>query len=414
MPLNPNIPLQARAPQMPSLLGMMQQAETFKKMRAGRKMRERDEAYRSGLAEMMQQPGMNLESASQGLMGQFPLRAQQTGLAAMGQRREAARTGREEDVYQRGVKEQLQQKMGLFANRYLQMDPQQKVEQFANLRRGMRDSQIPEPPGWGEKTEYDADVERDLQMASQMFGQPEQVRGPDYARKLQYEKKLQDIRSAAKPTEYQKAMMEQMGVRMEDVPEKRAIEKAKLGIKRAELGIKKKKVGFEEKELGFKEEKAVRAKKKDLQAHKAMKMKKASQITEINEFIRLADSLAANKSLSGVTGVGKVGKIIPGTPWADVNADLERLLSMGAIASMVKMKAESPTGSTGFGALSQKELKVIQDSFASLENTNQSPSKMRQELRRISNSMKNYLDQINKFETETTEEADLDPLGLGL
>jgi hypothetical protein len=128
----------------------------------------------------------------------------------------------------------------------------------------------------------------------------------------------------------------------------------------------------------------------------------------------LADSLAANKSLSGVTGVGKVGKIIPGTPWADVNADLERLLSMGAIASMVKMKAESPTGSTGFGALSQKELKVIQDSFASLENTNQSPSKMRQELRRISNSMKNYLDQINKFETETTEEADLDPLGLGL
>jgi len=173
----------------------------------------------------------------------------------------------------------------------------------------------------------------------------------------------------------------------------------KLGIERSKLGIAKRKLTISEKELDIKEQKAGREARKSIEAHKAMRLKKSEQILEIEAFADLAESIALNQNLKFVTGLGMLGKFVPGTPAADLDVDLNRLIGMGAIATMGKLKAESPTGSTGFGALSQKELQVIQDAFAGLTRK-QTPSKMRKELSRISQKMRAYVDNINRFEAE--------------
>ena len=56
------------------------------------------------------------------------------------------------------------------ATKYLEMAPEEKIENFTNLRNGMKRLGIPEPPAWQDKTEYDPDVEFDLKMATGASG----------------------------------------------------------------------------------------------------------------------------------------------------------------------------------------------------------------------------------------------------
>lgn len=173
----------------------------------------------------------------------------------------------------------------------------------------------------------------------------------------------------------------------------------KFGLDKKKFGLEKKKLAISEKELAMKEEKMGQAVRKNVEAHKAMKLKKSEQILELEAFADLAESIALDQNLKFVTGVGQLAAFVPGTAAADLDVDVDRLLSMGAIATMGKLKAESPTGSTGFGALSQKELSVIQNAFAGL-GKKQSPAKMRKELTRIAQKMRAYVDNINRFEAE--------------
>lgn len=63
-----------------------------------------------------------------------------------------------------------------------------------------------------------------------------------------------------------------------------------------------------------------------------------------------------------------------------VEADLKTLLSKMTLNVMGTLKMTSATGSTGFGALSQKELEVLQDALANIKAEDQTDEGMRQSL----------------------------------
>lgn len=90
-----------------------------------------------------------------------------------------------------------------------------------------------------------------------------------------------------------------------------------------------------------------------------------------------------SKASGSNTGIfGKALSFIPGTDQFDFRQNIETLMSRLAIDSMLELKAKSPTGSTGFGALSQKELEVMQKEIASLEQA-QSPAQFKANAMRV-------------------------------
>ena len=68
-------------------------------------------------------------------------------------------------------------------------------------------------------------------------------------------------------------------------------------------------------------------------------------------------------------GVRSLVPAIPGTEKANWDANLNKLLSQKVLDIMTSLKEASATGSTGFGQLSEKELKVLQDSSTALKRT---------------------------------------------
>ena len=150
---------------------------------------------------------------------------------------------------------------------------------------------------------------------------------------------------------------------------------------------------------------------RNLEKHKKLKLANSSEIAEIQAFADLASSIAGNEAISNITGIGVAhpvkGLAMPGSAGSNLRVDLDRLIAMGAIQTMAKLKRESPTGSTGFGALSQKELSVIQNAFAGLESKMQSPAKLKKELQRISDIMNKYMLNIRQFESQNTFQPDI-------
>jgi hypothetical protein len=74
---------------------------------------------------------------------------------------------------------------------------------------------------------------------------------------------------------------------------------------------------------------------------------------------------------------------VPGSQAADAKAALERLTSQLVIGLMSEMKSQSRTGATGFGALSEKELAVLQNAATKLSNQNMSERSAARELLRL-------------------------------
>lgn len=161
MPLDPNIPLSGQVARIPDILGMIAKGQQLKQGRNALALQQEGQDYRKTLGGLMQQyqgPG-SLTKIGQEISGQYPVR----GMNLM-------QLGQQQERQQRAIsKEELQEKRNIMANygqKYLALSPQQKVEQFPNLRKAMQTQGIPEPESWADKTEYDQDVEFDLNMAS--------------------------------------------------------------------------------------------------------------------------------------------------------------------------------------------------------------------------------------------------------
>lgn len=90
------------------------------------------------------------------------------------------------------------------------------------------------------------------------------------------------------------------------------------------------------------------------------------------------DSIKADSqdSWTGVAGLGETGFLgavqggIPGTPALGLRNDIKTVDAQQVLQAMTRLKELSPTGSTGFGALSAPELELLRSSVANINADN--------------------------------------------
>jgi|GEM_PF-4385073 len=155
------------------------------------------------------------------------------------------------------------------------------------------------------------------------------------------------------------------------------------------------KLTIDQEELRLKQEEAGRKADDALKKHNQFKLAKEGELSSLKEFAKSAKNLST-KNLGLNYGIGKYARIVPGSDAANVNAQINKLVSSGVIQVMAKMKAESPTGATGFGALSEREMDVLKNSFSILADRNISPKLAKEELENIHKIMNEYMGRIEK------------------
>jgi len=141
---------------------------------------------------------------------------------------------------------------------------------------------------------------------------------------------------------------------------------------------------------------------------------KKSQQQEKSQFVKdsALDTLNTIEEVEkGIGHFGLIGQLpsIPGTERATWEANVNKLLSGKIINLMTQMKEASRTGATGFGQLSEKELKVLQESSTALKR-GLSP----ESAQLILNDMKAKIKKITQEETsqDNLPVKDNDPLGI--
>ena len=153
--------------------------------------------------------------------------------------------------------------------------------------------------------------------------------------------------------------------------------------KKADLGIKGEELVLKKEEATQKAAKAEADKIEVAKKARAYALKNQAGLESIQTFLDKANKVKDNPNMKFVTGAGSVGSYVPGTGAADLQADIDFLVSSGAIETLGQLKSQSATGASGMGALSDAELVLLKNSFSSLGNKNISPNKKREELSRI-------------------------------
>lgn len=96
---------------------------------------------------------------------------------------------------------------------------------------------------------------------------------------------------------------------------------------------------------------------------------------QLRNTIRKIDTIGADTkdSWTGVEGLGETGTLgamqggIPGSAAYSLRKDLKTIDATQVLQAMTRLKELSPTGSTGFGALSAPELELLRSSVANLD-----------------------------------------------
>jgi hypothetical protein len=100
----------------------------------------------------------------------------------------------------------------------------------------------------------------------------------------------------------------------------------------------------------------------------------------------LVENIRKKVGYDTVGALGGVLSHIPMTSAAEFSSDVKELQSKLTMAVLAAAKAQSKTGATGFGALNMKELEVIKQNIADLDQSKLSPEKFNEKL-----------DTINKY-----------------
>lgn len=134
----------------------------------------------------------------------------------------------------------------------------------------------------------------------------------------------------------------------------------------------------------------------------------------IDNTIRMIDDILKREGdLKGVTGMGRMGAMIPGSDWADIAAKLDTLKARSAFGSLQEMRANSPTGGA-LGAVSERELFLLQNAETQLQNS-QSPqalaAALRDYKRTLMESKRRMREGVSEFyrEVENGAPADAQP-----
>lgn len=153
--------------------------------------------------------------------------------------------------------------------------------------------------------------------------------------------------------------------------------------KKKDLEFKGEDLELKRAENARKEEEAAAKKVEVAKKARAYEYKNKAAIESLQTFLDKANAVKDSENMKYVTGAMGAARHIPGTAAADLQADIDFLVSSGVIETMTELKNQSPTGATGFGALSEKEMKTLQDAFSVLGNTKISPNKKRAEMDRV-------------------------------
>lgn len=135
---------------------------------------------------------------------------------------------------------------------------------------------------------------------------------------------------------------------------------------------------------------------------RAYATKAQGETSSIQTFIDRAYKVKDNKNMKYVTGMGRLAKNLWGSEAANLQADIDFLVSSGVIETLTQLKNQSPTGATGFGALSDSELTAIKNAFSVLGNDKISPEKKKAEVERVLSIMEGRI----REHREITRESD--------
>ncbi len=116
------------------------------------------------------------------------------------------------------------------------------------------------------------------------------------------------------------------------------------------------------------------AQEKTTEKKQAVDAARNAAVASIDDTAGALDELIDEKDqlkpgVGGAVGLGAIRARIPGTSAADAKARIDRLQSRLVVDLLGEMKRQSRTGATGFGALTEKELAVIQNAAARLGNS---------------------------------------------
>jgi hypothetical protein len=148
------------------------------------------------------------------------------------------------------------------------------------------------------------------------------------------------------------------------------------------------------------EDRAAKKAKEDAEGQAAFERGRAADeaaYESASEGVRLIDQIipVLKSSWGGVTG--PIADKFPDTSesTANMRANLETIKSMLALETLGSLKAQSRTGATGFGALSEKELRIITSAVADL-STAQSESQLIQKLGMVRSKLEKVIEAKGK------------------
>lgn len=180
---------------------------------------------------------------------------------------------------------------------------------------------------------------------------------------------------------------------------------------------------FRRKEL-IKAEIEAPEKQRELQEEQKLEKKKAvNAFMSAQEVISGIDNLLKKDPKTGSkrfeVAVGPIegrtsGMALPtkkGEKSFQINKEIATLLAKKALNTITEMKNASRTGATGFGAMNEKELGLIQDDIASLD-TRLSDEAFEASLNRIKKRMQKVMSQIDITEEDRLSLQQEDPLGI--
>lgn len=152
--------------------------------------------------------------------------------------------------------------------------------------------------------------------------------------------------------------------------------------------------------------------KADLETYKILGKSRGKRLSNFSSVLQVGsevvDSIEDTKgllqNLAGETGMMTTGfaslaNVIPHLPPKDWLEMKDIITSRLAVDKMGELKALSSTGSTGFGALSTKELEVLQKQLGSLEQA-QSPDAIKRQIVQITRLLGKSADKFKKRRKE--------------
>lgn len=150
-------------------------------------------------------------------------------------------------------------------------------------------------------------------------------------------------------------------------------------------------------------------KKKEEESIKANQLKKESALRDLDRLLGSKEQIGIiDRAISQVdpwttSQGGIISRFFAGPQSKDLEQNISTIQSNTALQTLMDLKSSSPTGASGLGALSEKELELLTTKMRSL-NPEQSPEQVKRNLLEIFAELKTMRDKISVDMPQTSNE----------